>query len=273
MRESALADGSLPAPCPLRPPSAPGPRSARRPVAQQRQLKEETLSLCGWLLLFSTCPLDDWSDEQLLTLYRARWQIELAIKRLKQLLPLAQLRGQSSQTNEATLLALLVASALQQNVASQLRQGLSQALLEWRQQHLLAASASQASETPSPTQATIRSWTLNALSVQTLRQVVQGYYNAARLRACLPLLLRYLGHRRKRAHQESAICSQLLSRLAPPPHNPSLLLFKCLIPSCDRSEEYERMRKQVGDTGSRRITWLGSHKQFLICLQKNSKRD
>src|SRR5260370_30543023 len=49
--------------------------------------------------------------------------------------------------------------------------------------------------------------------------------------------------------------------------------FEHLIPSCDLSEKYERMRKQVGDIGSRRITWPGSHELLLISPQKNSKRD
>jgi hypothetical protein len=48
---------------------------------------------------------------------------------------------------------------------------------------------------------------------------------------------------------------------------------RAVIPSCDLSEKNERMRKQVGDTGSRRITWPGSHELLLISLQKNSKRD
>jgi hypothetical protein len=62
--------------------------------------------------------------------------------------------------------------------------------------------------------------------VQTLRQVVQGYWNVERLRACLPLLRRYLCHRRKRPHQECAIRSQLLARLAPAAPDASLLFFR-----------------------------------------------
>jgi Transposase DDE domain len=206
-------------------------KERKKASKQQRELKEETLYLCGWLLLLSTCSSKDWSDEQLLALYRARWQIELAIKALKQLLPLVQLRGQTTQTNEATLLALLVATALQQNVASQLRQQLSQALTEWSQQHQPAPWANEANEANkanAANEATISSWTLRALSVQTLRQVVQGYWNIERLYACLPHLGRYVCHRRKRPHQESTIRSQVLARLTAAPPETSFLLFKCL---------------------------------------------
>lgn len=215
-------------------------RAKERKKNQQRQVQEDTLYVCGWLLLLSTCSPQDWSDAQLLELYRARWQIELAIKSLKQLLPLVQWRGQTAATNEATLLALLVATALQQNVASQMRQQLSQALSQWSQQHLATASASVSDATSAASvpnaasvpdapsarsQLSISSWTLRSLSVQTLCQVVQGYWNVQRLSACLPWLGRYLCHRRKRPHQESTIRSQVLTRFAPAASETSLLLF------------------------------------------------
>jgi hypothetical protein len=133
------------------------------------------------------------------------------------------LRGQSVQTNEVTLLALLLATALQQNVASQLRQELSQALTEWSQQYQPAPSTSEVCQV---NETTISSWTLRALSVQTLLQVVQGYWNLDRLRACLPWLRRYLCHRRKRPHQEGTIRSQLLAHLVPVAPDASLL-FGC----------------------------------------------
>src|SRR5207302_2105877 len=93
----------------------------------QRELKEETLFLAGWLLVFSSLPSPRWSDAQVLALSRARWQIELVIKRMKQVLKLAQLRGKTAATNEATILALLVCWALQQEQAQWAREVLGQA--------------------------------------------------------------------------------------------------------------------------------------------------
>lgn len=207
-------------------------KERKKASKQQRELKEETLYLCGWLLLLSTCCAQDWSDEQLLALYRGRWQIELAIKSLKQLLPLVQLRGQTALTNEATLLALLLATVLQQNVACQMREQLSEAISQWSQQHLAAAGTnethetSEVNETNEVSELSISSWTLRSLSVHTLRQVVQGYWNGERLRACLPWLRRYLCHRRKRPHQESTLRLQILTRFTPAASQPSLL-FSC----------------------------------------------
>jgi IS4 transposase len=77
-------------------------------------------------------PAASWSDEQVLALYRARWQVELLIKRMKQVLRLAQLRGKTALTNEATILALLVCWALQQQARTVLAQA-SQQLAAWWQ--------------------------------------------------------------------------------------------------------------------------------------------
>ena len=56
-------------------------KARKKACKQQRQLKEETLFLAGWLLVCSSLPMSRWSDEQVLALYRARWQMELVIKR------------------------------------------------------------------------------------------------------------------------------------------------------------------------------------------------
>src|SRR2546421_10324251 len=115
--------------CPLDAEAAQRARAKARKKAskQQRELKEETLFLAGWLLVFTSLPMPSWSDEQVLALYRARWQVELVIKRMKQVLRLAQLRGKTAATNEATILALLVCWALQQQEAGRARELLQQA--------------------------------------------------------------------------------------------------------------------------------------------------
>src|SRR5438132_13824439 len=77
-------------------------KERKKAAKQQRQLKDETLYLCGWLVLFTSLAAPQWTDSQVLALYRARWQVELVIKRMKQQLKLAQLRGQTASTNEAT---------------------------------------------------------------------------------------------------------------------------------------------------------------------------
>jgi hypothetical protein len=168
-------------------------KERKKAAKGQRQLKEETLHLCGWFLVFTNLPTQDWSDAQALTLYRARWQIELFIKRLKQILKLAQLRGKTALTNEATILALLVAWALLQPEVANARAVLSQAVELWSQAHVQARTSTQVSEPDKPlaTMTTVSSWTITAVCVQTLRQLVVGCWTLDRLQTCWPLLLRF----------------------------------------------------------------------------------
>ncbi len=56
-------------------------KARRKASKKPHQLKEETLFLCGWLLLFTSLATHEWCDQQVLALSRARWQIELVIKR------------------------------------------------------------------------------------------------------------------------------------------------------------------------------------------------
>ncbi|MFL5666193.1 MAG: transposase [Ktedonobacteraceae bacterium] len=190
---------------------------------KQRQLKEETLYVCGWVLLFTSLAANAWSDEQVLTLYRARWQIELLIKRMKQLLKLAQLRGKTALTNEATILALLLAWALLQPEVEQARHMLTEAAEHWALAHCQANSPEPP---PAPSLPTVSSWTVTGLCVQTLRQLVQGFWTFARLQSCLPCLQRFLlSHRRQRQHQESTIRRQLLAHLGPLTASSSSLFF------------------------------------------------
>ena len=60
--------------------------------------------------------------------------------------------------------------------------------------------------------ASVSSWGVTALTVQTLRLLVQGSWTFARLRSCLPYLQRFLcSRRRQRDHQESTIRRQFLA--------------------------------------------------------------
>lgn len=207
-------------------------KERKKAKKQQRQLKEETLFLCGWLLLLTSLDANAWSDEQVLARYRARWQVELVIKRMKQVLHLAQVRGQTALTNEATLLAVLLAWALLQSEVQYARQVLTQAAEQWADSlGLSGVQTPQASSAAEPAATaslpTVSSWAVTALGVQTLRLLVQGGWTFAHLRQCLPDLQRFLcSRRRKRDHQESTIRRHLLVRLTPMASHSSLL-FSC----------------------------------------------
>ena len=147
--------------------------------------------------------------------------MELVIKRMKQQLKLAQLRGQTASTNEATILAVLLAWALLQSEVQDARAVRSLAAEQWAGSlDALAPAEPQESQEPAgvseplaaPSLPTVSSWSVTALCGQTLRLLVQGSWTFARLRSCLPYLHRFLcSRRRHRDHQESTIRRQFLA--------------------------------------------------------------
>jgi hypothetical protein len=168
-------------------------RKAKKAKKAKRKLTPTTVALAGWLVVITTLDAT-WPAPEVLRLYQARWQIELVFKRIKQLLRLAPLRCQKRDAVEATVRAILIAWALQEQVASEVRA-------------LLPSGAGDP-------QAPASSWLLAGLSVQTLRQQVRGSWNVARLRTCLAQLGRFLvSSRRQRRQAEADIRHWLEERL------------------------------------------------------------
>jgi hypothetical protein len=168
-------------------------RKKRKAQKAGRKISTSTLQLAEWLLLITTLDAT-WSATDVLRLYRARWQIELLFKRLKQLLRVTNLRCREPAALEATVRALLVAWVLQEQLGGELRV-------------LLPSGASGPTHPAS-------SWLLAGLSVATLREVVRGTWTLHRLRACLPRLVRFVvSSPRKRRHQEADTREWLLARL------------------------------------------------------------
>ncbi len=160
-------------------------RKAKKAKKVKRKLTPTTVALAGWLVLITTLDAS-WPATEVLRLYQARWQIELVFKRIKQLLRLAPLRCQNRAAVEATVRAILIAWALQEQVAGEVRA-------------LLPTGARDP-------QAPASSWLLASLSVQTLRQQVRGSWSVARLHACRSQLGRFLvTSPRKRCQMEADI--------------------------------------------------------------------
>jgi hypothetical protein len=171
-------------------------RKCKKASKEQRKLQPETLYLAGWVLVLTTLPAADWSDQEVLSLYRARWHIELLFKRIKQLLSQHRLRAQTEETAKATVYAILVGWMLQQEVAQEIRESL-------QQMQAVLLEAEQPLEEPAGWQhPPISEWQVQALSVELFCQQVRGGWTQQRLRSCLPQLRRHLGERpRKRPHR------------------------------------------------------------------------
>ena len=168
-------------------------RARRKAQKAGRTITTPTLAVAGWLLLITTLAAATWATADVLYVYRARWQVELVFKKMKQLLRLNQIRSKHRTSVEATVRALLIAWALHESTTRWLRT-------------LLNATAS-------PEGVVVSSWLLSGLGLDTLRQQVQGGWSEARLQACLPRLHHFLCSRpRRRGCQEATVRTWLEQR-------------------------------------------------------------
>jgi len=78
-------------------PAAQAAQARRRARAEARKkgrtVQQRTLALAEWVLLFTTLAPEVLPTETVMALYRVRWQVELAIKRLKSILNMDHLRA------------------------------------------------------------------------------------------------------------------------------------------------------------------------------------
>jgi Transposase DDE domain len=168
-------------------------RARRKAQKAGRTLTAPTLTVAGWVLLITTLDAETWTAADVLYVYRARWQVELVFKKMKQLLRLNQIRTKHPTSVEATVRALLIGWALHEGTTTLLRT-------------LLSAMAP-------PAMTVVSSWLLSGLGLDTLRQQVQGRWSEARLQACLSRLRRFLCSRpRRRTHQETTVRAWLEQR-------------------------------------------------------------
>lgn len=87
-------------------------KAQRRAHRSGNKTDPRTLRAAGFMMLVTSLPAARANAEQVLALYRMRWQIELAFKRLKSLGRFAELRADDPKLARAWLLAHLIAAVL-----------------------------------------------------------------------------------------------------------------------------------------------------------------
>jgi hypothetical protein len=87
-------------------------RVAKIAAKKSRQIDPRTLQAAHFVMVFTTLPEAILKAAEVLELYRYRWQIELAFKRLKQLLKLGRLPHKDPAAARAWILAKLVVALL-----------------------------------------------------------------------------------------------------------------------------------------------------------------
>lgn len=86
---------------------------ARRDAQRERyEISDATLAAAEWILIVTSLRVDAFSTQDVLDLYRLRWRIELAFKRLKSLIGLEGPPGKDPRSAKAWILAHLLMSLL-----------------------------------------------------------------------------------------------------------------------------------------------------------------
>jgi len=179
-------------------------RTKRKASKNQKKVHPNTLYLSGWVLVVTTLPQEQWTDQQILRLYQARWHIELLFKRIKQLLKRQSLRCKTVATAKPTITALLLGWALLEQESAAVRLAMRDAMhcaQQIKQGKPLGKLITAASWWQDDLDDPLSEWMLAEACFDLLCHQIRGNYTAERFRACLPRLQRFLcsGHR-KRPH-------------------------------------------------------------------------
>jgi len=184
-----------------------------------KNFNQELVWWAGWILLITTLPLEFWSDEEVAQLYRARWQVELVFKRLKQGL---NWHGVSIKDWDhlTTLVQLkLIVWCLQEQEQLWMREHLLELnqlpQRDWQEVGCEQDEANVEQDGADP-QWVLSNWLLTQQCLQDLCLLLRGRWSRQHLQCCLPLLQRYLFSRKRkmRIHQESTSRTWLFQKVA-----------------------------------------------------------
>jgi hypothetical protein len=92
-------------------------KRAKKERKNGRAPSAQTIEACGYIFLLTTLSEADFSAEEVAAIYRLRWQIEIAFKRMKQVLKLGDLQARSPQLCRVALLAKLIGILLSEGFA------------------------------------------------------------------------------------------------------------------------------------------------------------
>ena len=88
-------------------------RAARQEAKSAgRQIQEGTLIAAEWTILVTSLEPEEYPADQVLELYRLRWRIEIAFKRLKSVIGLSGPPGECPEVAKAWVLCHLIAVLL-----------------------------------------------------------------------------------------------------------------------------------------------------------------
>lgn len=189
-------------------------RARKRERIRRKSGSKASLAPVWWagaMMLGTTLPQQQWSARDVVKLYRARWQIELFFKRLKQGLQLHLLPVKVWERAQTYVHLCLIVWSLQEQGA----QELSQLLADLQNAPEVGPQEEQALEPLEEPSWVTSHWALARCELETLRVLLRGSWTRQRLSDCLPALRRYLvsRQREKRLSQETEVQQWLLQQL------------------------------------------------------------
>ncbi|MEL6061947.1 MULTISPECIES: IS4 family transposase [unclassified Methylobacterium] len=97
---------------------AAAPKALRRNTSRrQHALDPRSLIAAEWIILATTLPAEAFPDPEVLAVYRLRWQIERAFKRLKSLIRVDEIRTRTEAGTRCWLYGLLVVALLTEDLS------------------------------------------------------------------------------------------------------------------------------------------------------------
>ena len=179
-------------------------KAAKLRKKQGRNYNQELVWWAGWVILVTTTDQAQWRGKDLVALYRARWQIELFFKRLKQCLHLHQLRLQDWERVSCVVQLNLIVWWLQEEEAQWMRELLTGVLAPMPAE-IQEVDAPEENQGEQQAQEWIlSSWTLAHFCCEQVRTMLRGAWSRRRTQACQYALRRYVCSRpRPRGHRQS----------------------------------------------------------------------
>jgi hypothetical protein len=177
-----------------------------------KQFNTELVWWASWVLLVTTTDKAVWSGPDLVRLYRARWQIELFFKRLKQCLRLHEIDFKDWQRARCIVYLNLIVWGLQEQEASWMRDLLSAVLTP----SVGPVEDERAiREQDQEEDWIISTWTVAHFCCEELRTLLRGAWSRERKQQCEEYLRRYVrSHKRKREHRETEQRAWLQARIS-----------------------------------------------------------
>jgi Transposase DDE domain len=179
-------------------------KAAKLRKKQGPKYNRELVWWANFVLLVTTTERAEWSGKDLVALYRARWQIEVFFKRLKQCLRLHQLVLKDWERASCVVQLNLIVWWLQEPEAEWMREVLT-SVLEPLAEGVRDVSEDEESQGEQEAEDWIlSSWTLAHFWCEQVRTMLRGAWSRPRTQECQRALRRYVrSHPRTRGHCES----------------------------------------------------------------------